>query len=222
MSVYQDKLKEDINKLSSQREINILLPSKQKKQKDSINLNIVNYKNKEQTLNYGNYRIFIYNKKGDPLFLIGPDYGYFIFIVFLDLSFCIFLSGLITYISSFYVSLFGIILNLIQFIFVIICGFKNPGLPIREIQNEELIEKNPNKYMRCHLCHFIIDRTKNYVHCNICGCCCGGYDHHCPWTSKCVGRGNLFYFNGMLFMISIIFIYIIIAVICSKPNGKNK
>ena len=199
------------------------MQSKHKRQKDSINISINNNSiNNNIILSYGNYRIFSYDKNGDPFFLIGPDYAYFSFLFIMNLIYFLFLSGLFIYICSFGFSFIGIILNLIQFILFIISGIKNPGLPKRELQNESLLEKDPYRFKRCPSCNFIIDNSKHYIHCNICGCCCEGYDHHCPWTSKCIGKGNIIYFNGTLFMICVIFIYVIIAIICAKPdNGKR-
>ena len=224
MSEEECKTREDLtNKSASPKEINILLHSKRKKTNNAIKISIHNYNNNNDIIfNYGNYKIFKYDKKGDPLFLIGPDYGYFSFLFILNFIYFIFLSGLLIYLTKFILSVFGVILNLIQIIFFIICGTKNPGLPKREMQNEELLYKYPNKYKRCSSCHFIIDKSKHFVHCNTCGCCCEGYDHHCPWTSKCIGKGNIFYFNGMLFMVCVIFIYIIIAIILAEPNKKTK
>ena len=31
-------------------------------------------------------------------------------------------------------------------------------------------------------------------HCSTCNVCIKGYDHHCPWTSKCIGEANLYRF----------------------------
>lgn len=33
-------------------------------------------------------------------------------------------------------------------------------------------------------------------HCKYCDVCIRNYDHHCPWTSKCIGGSNIrrFYF----------------------------
>lgn len=27
-------------------------------------------------------------------------------------------------------------------------------------------------------------------HCHECEICVQGYDHHCPWIGKCIGKGN--------------------------------
>jgi len=222
MSEEECKTKEDIStKITSQREINSLIESKHKTQKDSINITINDINNKNNIIyTYGNYQIFKYDKNGDPLFLIGPDYSYFICLFILSLVYFIFLAGLYIALTNFIVSFFGIILNLIQFFFFMVCGMKNPGLPKRELQDENLIMKNPSQYQRCPKCNFIIDKSKHYRHCDTCACCCEGYDHHCPWTSKCVGKGNIFYFNGMLFMICIVFIYVVVAIICMEPKRK--
>lgn len=37
-------------------------------------------------------------------------------------------------------------------------------------------------------------------HCQFCMICIEGYDHHCPWTGKCIGRKNMVWF--VLFLIS--------------------
>ena len=219
------KTKDDLNnKSASKKEISILLKSKRKKFHDYINISIHkinNSNNKDLLLTYGNYKIFKYDKNGDPLFLIGPDYAYFSFLFILNLIYFIFLSGILFSLTRFILGFIGFILNLLQFIIFIICGFKNPGLPKRKLQNEKLLLKYPNKYQRCPSCNFIIDKSKHFVHCYTCGCCCEGYDHHCPWTSKCIGKGNIFYFNLTLFMVCVIFIYIILAIILSEPNKKK-
>ena len=228
MSEEECKTKEELNNNNSinQKEINILLKSKRKnknKHKDFSQIITIskNLEEKDIIYNYGKYKIFNYDKNGDPLFLIGPDYAYFFFLLILNLIYFIFLCGLFIFLSSFIICCLGIILNIIQFILFIICGIKNPGLPKREMQNENLLIKNPNRYQRCPNCNFIIDKSKHFIHCNTCGCCCEGYDHHCPWTSKCIGKGNIFYFNGTLGMVCVIFVYFVIAVILSEPTKKK-
>lgn len=53
--------------------------------------------------------------------------------------------------------------------------------------------------------------TLTSVHCYICQKCIDGFDHHCLWMGKCVGRGNksLFYFTMFLIFLNLIVINII-------------
>ena len=214
MSEEQMKTKDEINKFSASKEINLSYHTKQNKIDNSIKIDI---NNQEIVLTYGRYKIFSYDSKGDPLFLVGPDYNFFIIILITNLIYFLFLSILLLSFSKFYIAIIGVFLNIIQFGFTIICGFLNPGLPKKEIQDETLLS-NSIRYVRCHRCFFIIDKTKHYVHCERCQCCCEGFDHHCPWTSKCIGRGNIFYFYGMIVMVSIVFGYLIFALIIMRPK----
>ena len=202
MSEEKIRLKNETN-----REINQLNENNEK------NIVKININDSNISLKYGAYKILLYNSKGDPLFVIGPDYGYFISMLIMNLIYIIFFSALFIYLTSFYISFFGVILNILQFVCLIICGIMNPGLPKKDMQNDSFLNNEPDRYERCNLCNFIIDNTKGYKHCEICEICCEGYDHHCPWTSKCVGRGNIYYFNGMLFMVMATFFYFIYAVI---------
>lgn len=214
MSEEQVKLKDEINKFSASKEINLSYHSKQNKIDNSIKIDI---NNQEIVLTYGRYKIFSYDSKGDPLFLVGPDYNFFIIILITNLIYFLFLSILLLSFAKFYIAIIGVLLNIIQFGFTIICGFLNPGLPKKEIQDESLLS-NSIRYVRCHRCFFIIDKSKHYFHCERCQCCCEGFDHHCPWTSKCIGRGNIFYFYGMIVMVSIVFGYLIFALIIMRPK----
>ena len=221
MSQEKIKKKNKINKKAlAKQEINILPQTEQNTTnsiENSINIDINNSNNKNIILNYGRYRIFSYNSKGDPLFLIGPDYSYFISMLIMNLIFFIFFNYLLLTLTKLLIGIIGVILNIIQLFFFIIASIKNPGLPKKEIQNEVLLNTEPDKYKRCKSCLFIVEKNKKYVHCNVCQICCEGYDHHCPWTSKCVGKGNIFYFNTTLTLVSIVFFYLILAFAFAKP-----
>lgn len=43
-----------------------------------------------------------------------------------------------------------------------------------------------------------------------CRACIEGYDHHCPWTGKCVGRRNVRYFYAWLVFLVLAFVYEVI------------
>ena len=36
-------------------------------------------------------------------------------------------------------------------------------------------------------------------HCSDCNVCVEKVDHHCPWSSKCIGKGNMNAFSAFLF-----------------------
>ena len=58
-----------------------------------------------------------------------------------------------------------------------------------------LADVNSDKRI-CGVCHVI--KTKETYHWEDCGLCVIDYDHHCPWTGKCIGRDNLYFFNIFL------------------------
>lgn len=61
----------------------------------------------------------------------------------------------------------------------------------------------------CSKCGFAVPRSS--FHCRDCDVCILGYDHHCPWTSKCIGKNNLCRFYTFLAFTPIFLVYISIA-----------
>jgi hypothetical protein len=49
-------------------------------------------------------------------------------------------------------------------------------------------------------------------HCDDCNVCIEGYDHHCPWTSKCIGKGNIKSFYVFVTSTMLLIGYLIFAV----------
>ncbi|OQR87407.1 transmembrane protein [Achlya hypogyna] len=50
-------------------------------------------------------------------------------------------------------------------------------------------------------------RPAGASHCSDCKVCVLEYDHHCPWTGKCIGKRNLTYFYLWLFSLVFSFVY---------------
>ncbi|KDO20957.1 hypothetical protein SPRG_14049 [Saprolegnia parasitica CBS 223.65] len=50
-------------------------------------------------------------------------------------------------------------------------------------------------------------RPASASHCSDCKVCVLEYDHHCPWTGKCIGKRNLTYFYLWLFSLVFSFVY---------------
>lgn len=47
-------------------------------------------------------------------------------------------------------------------------------------------------------------------HCSDCDVCIKGYDHHCPWTSKCIGENNLWKFYAFAGYTPLFLVYCIV------------
>jgi hypothetical protein len=52
------------------------------------------------------------------------------------------------------------------------------------------------QYTACSRCHVM--RGSGTQHCYDCGLCVRELDHHCPWSSKCIGAGNIVAFRWFL------------------------
>ncbi|DAZ92659.1 TPA: hypothetical protein N0F65_006468 [Lagenidium giganteum] len=81
-------------------------------------------------------------------------------------------------------------------------GCTNPGIVPR-------IETPPSDtFTYCDHCASY--RPPGALHCMDCRACIEEYDHHCPWTGKCVGKRNLRYFYAWLLFLVLAFVYEII------------
>ena len=78
----------------------------------------------------------------------------------------------------------------------------------------------------CRKCNIVMDLDKGTQHCVECGICIMNNDHHCPWTSKCVGKKNLWMFNCFLISLAAHILYLIFALVSlavySGSMVKNK
>lgn len=93
-------------------------------------------------------------------------------------------------------------------------AFKNPGLPNEKHFSDD--EESNEQKQFCSICNISVNETIKISHCNICNICILGYDHHCLWSSKCIGEGNLMWFY--LFIISFLmkFVYNIFIILFNR------
>ena len=112
----------------------------------------------------------------------------------------------------------GWIIYYIQLASYIITVLKNPGIPTYQMSILNNTSKDQSK--TCNICQIIIVPNTKTHHCKECNICIIGYDHHCPWTSKCIGKDNLKEFYIFLSSTVILFIYLIYAVSFSKLTPR--
>ena len=159
------------------------------------------------------------DKEGNPYFTIGPDWQMFV---------CF--SSIITIIMilffflcwDLYTKPFQIIgyvvysLYLFSYLYTFLI---NPGIPKNEIGKYTGEPKEDYRY--CELCKYYVKKRALASHCPDCCVCVEGYDHHCPWVGKCVGKNNMTSFKIFLFSTLAIVGYIACAVV-NAAAAKQK
>lgn len=120
-----------------------------------------------------------------------------------------------------YIRIFGVVVYSVFTLSYLYTSFSNPGIPKKDLWiknvsiNDAFNNRKIKNYRICPYCQLIMNIEENTTHCDDCEICIEGYDHHCPWTSKCIGRDNLktFYvFVGSLF--TLIFYFFVAAISC--------
>ena len=76
-------------------------------------------------------------------------------------------------------------------------AFTNPGHLRRKLSPKEYHKHIVNGDFSCATCMTL--KTDEVFHCEECGVCVKGYDHHCIVMGNCIGRYNLIPFYAMLF-----------------------
>ena len=158
--------------------------------------------------------MFLFNNKGEPLIVIGPDWILsFSLMAFLDIiSFCylFFLRNLLLRFMLY----IGIIIFSVQSSSFLLTVLLNPGIVPKELWLENYKHLDEiGSYRICNICKIIMRNDDKTDHCEDCNICIIGADHHCPWTSKCVGKKNKKLFKIFVFSTFILLIYFICGVL---------
>ena len=147
----------------------------------------------EQKINPNKDRIFknihcYFYLDNEPLIIIGPDLGYFIWIFTLVSFLSILIYSLKT--SAYFTSMLYIMGYIIFAACYILLMVLNPGIPT-EKKHFDINDLNFN-YRQCKICNCIYhkDDFKNVNHCQQCGICVEGCKHHYKFITKCIGKKN--------------------------------
>jgi len=166
----------------------------------------------------GNLRVLMW-RNGEPFFVLGPDWAFSICLYTMVIIF----GGMFTIYTYNHdgVVLFGLSLTLwlgllLSFSMTV---FMNPGIQLKDRPMPKDVELGA-KLRSCHTCGIIPE--KGTVHCADCDVCIKDYDHHCPWTSKCVGGGNLTWFYAFLAFLAGYLIFMIFGSAILSVNTKKR
>ena len=85
----------------------------------------------------------------------------------------------------------------------------NPGIPT-EKKHYDINDLNTN-YSQCNKCNCIFKKkvAGKVYHCEECGICIEGCDHHSNWATKCIGKKNKKIYKAWIVSILIFIISII-------------
>lgn len=114
-------------------------------------------------------------------------------------------------------------ISLVQVGSYLLVALSNPSIPLRE-NNPIKVVTEKNQFRVCQICG--AESKRKTYHCRSCDVCIDGYDHHCPWISKCVGKGNLYFFYlfaGLTPIYIICFIFLIMSsVVVAQVEAAEK
>ncbi|KAK6918874.1 Palmitoyltransferase, DHHC domain [Dillenia turbinata] len=119
---------------------------------------------------------------------------------------------------------FSLILTALVFVNLFLVSTIDPGIIPRNVQasiEEEEEQEGNNDQTRsmriivngvelkqkyCRICK--IFRPPRSCHCAICDNCIENFDHHCPWTSQCIGLRNYRFYMTFIFSAIALYTYI--------------
>ena len=158
----------------------------------------------------GNTHQFFGNSNGDPLIIIGPQWFFIICLTsFISFLFIIIIRALWNNIS-YYIKILGFFIYFLFLFSYLYTALINPGFPLNN--EESKIGEPKEKFRFCDICKIYVNIQLKTVHCVDCDICIEGLDHHCPWTSKCIGKRNYKSFSVFVCSVFTLIVYFFIAV----------
>ncbi|KAI5583575.1 hypothetical protein BDE02_06G023900 [Populus trichocarpa] len=130
----------------------------------------------------------------------------------------------------------GLVLAIMDFVFLFMTSGRDPGIIPRNCQPPESdesvgIPSQSMEWVNNKITDVKLPRTKDLIvnghsikvkfcdtcllyrpprasHCSICNNCIQKFDHHCPWVGQCIGRRNYPYFIGFITSSTTLCIYV--------------
>lgn len=108
------------------------------------------------------------------------------------------------------------------------CALSNPGVlkaqprgaPGGLPPSEGSHGGNAGSVKRCEKCN--VTQPRGCSHCEFCQVCVEGFDHHCPWMGKCIGRQNLVAFYMFICISFSSLGYIFLCTVMSAGMGEPR
>eukprot|EP00931_Biecheleriopsis_adriatica_P008073 TRINITY_DN109305_c0_g1_i1.p1 TRINITY_DN109305_c0_g1~~TRINITY_DN109305_c0_g1_i1.p1 ORF type:complete len:231 (+),score=39.79 TRINITY_DN109305_c0_g1_i1:27-695(+) len=152
----------------------------------------------EKVSQLGRIRVF---RLGSLTLHVGPHWYFsLIMLVVIDGVGLAYTVGIAAYISTLQ-TLLGVAVTAASTLTFLHCVTSNPGI-LEPAAGSPGGSGAPEQWMpstgkrHCDACN--VHQPAGALHCGYCQVCILGWDHHCPWMSKCIGRDNLSSFYRFL------------------------
>jgi len=155
---------------------------------------------------FGNNKVFWF-RNGEPVITFGPHWHLFLITWVGMIAGGIFFYTQLAADSSETIKMLTIGIIAGQAFIYLFVALKNPGITTAQDPSDPNLYKLVENRNFCMKCRII--REEGTYHCFDCKVCIKGYDHHCPWTGKCIGRGNLRSFYVFLASTTLYIVYFI-------------
>ncbi len=100
-----------------------------------------------------------------------------------------------------YISVLGFTLLMYTVMFL-----SDPGIIPQKLNGAAIEDVESTVKYSCTKCMAL--RSQKAYHCEDCDVCIDGWDHHCVWVGKCIGRENLMVFYVFVATIPIFFTFV--------------
>ena len=161
---------------------------------------------------------------GKPLFCLGPDWGYFLCMITSILALDQVFVFLMYPGSPSWLQIWGLCTCLLLTGAYGLCALLDPGVAVDGLSLDRSIEDLENKMKDLRFCGKcgVLRATETY-HCDDCDVCILGYDHHCPFTGKCIGQGNMLCFQAFLgsILLTFVFVFVWIVAMAGVRDRRN-
>ena len=101
----------------------------------------------------------------------------------------------------------------------------NPGIEMTMPDLDSDLDALVEEKRICNICS-VVKTDRDTFHCDDCDVCIKSYDHHCPWTGKCIGANNIYPFYAWLVSIIVALLFSVLVVAVSVKfevrHGRHK
>lgn len=120
----------------------------------------------------------------------------------------------------------GVLITILSTVTFLNCALSNPGVlrpkarsaeePPEDVQS---VLTTPSRTLGRRCSHCNVTKPEGCEHCSTCQVCVQGFDHHCPWMGKCIGKDNVFAFYTFIVvsMSSLAQIFIVTVILSGPP-----